>query len=185
MAQYEVKCDCGYVKTVSPTAAGSTLDCICGAQLKVPQLSKLRLAAGESAIPRDTLGQIRFMYGNGDLPANSACPFSNRPVDSTIELLVHCERPWIRGGEADPGIRAFARLLFGFVGGLITSRKPREEHGRDTHLTLPIAISSEANRLASTCRNQRKWKRILRETPIYAKLLDEYPDATITPKASL
>jgi len=81
----------------------------------------------------------------------------------------------------DSGAVVAWTLVFGWIGALIAIRKsrPQEVLGRDTFLRVPVRVSSEALPKLVRMRRQKKLKAILRETPIYAELLDEFPEATV------
>ncbi len=73
-------------------------------------------------------------------------------------------------------------LLFGWIGALLASRKtdPREERGRDNYVKIPVRICSDVRDQLIQTKQQTKLKNILSGTPVYAQLLDEYPNATVT-----
>lgn len=181
---YSVTCECGSRHAVSATQAGSMLECACGRSVDVPLLSALRKSAGESPIPLNTIERIRAMIQSGELPNGDICPYSGRPANSTIYFHVQCERSWVRGGDSwDTGKVIAYVLLFGWIGALIASKKsqPMEEIGRDTFLELPLRMSSDVASSVMRIRRQKKLKMLLRQTPIYARLLDESPEADVSP----
>jgi hypothetical protein len=78
-------------------------------------------------------------------------------------------------------------LVFGWLAALIAAREeamPREALGRDTSLDIPLRISSDAASQILRIRRQKKLKALLRKTPIYAALLDEFPQAHVTALAT-
>lgn len=148
----------------------------------VPNLSALRKSAGDSPVPLNTIERIRAMIQSGDLPSGDICPYSRRPANCTIYVHVQCERLSVRGGDSLDIRDAIAYvLLFGWIGVLIAYRKsqPREELGRDTSIELPLRISSDVGSKVLAIRGQKKLKMLLRETPIYAELLQDFPDAEV------
>ena len=181
---YAVTCGCGTRHPVSATQAGSTLSCACGRSIEVPPLSDLRSAAGESAIPLNTIEEIRVLVRRGELPNGSICPYSDRPANATLVLLVKCEQMWVRGGDRWRTGSIVAAVLFcGWIGALLALFSPvrREELGRDTVVEVPVRISSDLADEMLRIRQQKKLKSILRKTPIYAKLLEEFPRASVQP----
>lgn len=99
-------------------------------------------------------------------------------------LHIQCERSWVRGsGEWDTGKIIAYMFLLGWIGALIawSKSKPKEEFGRDTWITVPIRISTQVRTRALRMRRQSKLRAVLRKTPIYSRLLQEFPGATVTP----
>jgi hypothetical protein len=153
----------------------------------VPLLSALRRSAGETAIPLNALETIQALIRDGELPSGDVCPYSGASANCTLFVCVRCERSWVRGSDSIDARGAILYVLFlGWIGALIALGKSgarREELGRDTAIDLPLRVSSAATSKLMRLRNQRKWKALLRETPAYARLLDEFPDARVTPIA--
>ena len=138
------------------------------------------------------------MILNGELPQGFTCPYSGRPANDTIFLHVQCERSWVRGGEFEDtdesmdtiGAGVFSLVFFGWIAAptaliAMAMSKPREELGREelgrnTSLDVPMRISTDIRPELMRMRRQRKLKALLRQTPIYSQLLEEFPSATIT-----
>ncbi len=179
---YSTTCECGAIHAVAATQAGTTLECKCGRAVCVPALSALRQAAGETPIPLNTIERIEAMIRDGELPSGNVCPVSGRPADRVVHLRVECEQSWVRGGDPmDSGAGFAFMLLFGWIGLMLASRasRPREELGRDTAVTVPLGVASEARSKVMRMRRQKALKALLRSTPIYAELLDQFPDAHV------
>jgi hypothetical protein len=181
MSAYSVSCECGASHRVAASQAGSKLACACGRSVAVPTMSALRKAAGELALV-STVDQIRAMVRDGELPTGDLCPYSGRPANDTIQFHVECERAWVRGGETSTREALVWTLLLGWIGLLFSYIKssPREELGRDLVVVAPVKISADARSKIVRLRQQRTLKSLLSQTPIYARLLEEYPSATIT-----
>lgn len=184
---YSVSCRCGKDLPVSAVQAGSTIGCACGATVAVPLLSDLRRSAGETAIPLNAIETIQALIRDGELPKGDRCPYSGAAADCTLLVRVQCERSWVRGSEPIGARDAIVYFVFlGWIGALIAyckSRDRREELGRDTILDLPLRVSADAVAKLARLGSQRRWKAILRKTPAYARLLDEFPDARVKPVA--
>jgi len=147
-------------------------------------LSKLRGSAGESPIPLNALERIQAMIRDGRLPSGDICPYSGRPAHETMIFRVHCESPWAKGPGGGETLATIALgLCFGFIGSLIASRDsgPEEIVGRETTIDLPVRISPEARPELERLRSQKRIKAVLSQTPIYAQLLREFPEATVEP----
>ncbi len=183
MVSYSVTCECGIIYPVSPTAAGLPIDCGCGKSFFIPSLSKLRESAGESPIPLSTIETIQEMIDTGRLPVGDTCPFSGRPVDDSVIFRVQCESEWTEDGDSSDLKQMLAYALFGWIALLFfrNNSEPIKEFGRDTSIEVPLRISSESRSAIVKLRNQSKLKSLLRQTPIYERLLQEFPDAEIIP----
>ena len=186
---FAVTCQCGKTHPVTAAQAGSTLLCDCSRPIDVPLLSALRRAAGQTAIPLSTLETIEAMIDRGELPSGDLCPHSGRHADRTIFFHVQCERAWVRGDtDAQSGKAMLYVLLFGWfvaiVASLIESKRvrQRQELGRETSIELPLRISSEAASTIAKIKKQAALKSLLKSTPIYAQLLDEFPEAFVSVK---
>lgn len=153
----------------------------------MPLLSALRRSAGETAIPLNAIETIQGLIRDGELPKGDRCPYSGAAANCTFLVRVQCERSWVRGSEPIGARDAIVYVVFlGWIGALIAygkSRGRREELGRDTIIDLPLRVSADAAAKLARLRSQRAWKALLRKTPAYARLLDEYPDARMTPIA--
>jgi hypothetical protein len=168
--------------------AGSTIQCICGASVDVPLLSALRRSAGETAMPLNSIETIQALIRDGELPSGDVCPYSGAAADRTFLVRVQCERSFVRGSDPIDAKGAIFYVVFlGWIGALIAYCKSsgrREELGRDTIIDLPLRVSADAAAKLARLRGQRTWKALLRKSPAYARLLDEYPEARITPITS-
>ena len=180
---YSVPCACGVTHAISATQAGSRIDCRCGRLLDIPALSELRTAKGESPIELGTVRTIRAMIRDGLLPDGDICPYSGRPANDTVFFQVQCERTYVRSEDTlSTGEILVYVFLLSWIYGLIELFKthPREVHGRDTILDVPVRISSDERQSVLRIRRQKKLKQLLSHTPIYRELLREFPQATIT-----
>ena len=59
-------------------------------------------------------------------------------------------------------------------------RQMTESTGRETSIEVPLRVSREFHRMVGRKR-QRKLRALLKTVPVYARLLEEYPGATIRP----
>ncbi|WP_146118819.1 hypothetical protein [Blastopirellula marina] len=190
---YLIHCECGEPLEVTATQAGSTVTCRCGKVVDVPMMSVLRRSAGESAMPLNIVEQINGMVKRGELPTNDLCPISQRRPDLTVYLDVRCEQSYAdrraQLEESDHYIIPY--FLFGWIFAvfytllryaLVKSKTPSEleRHGHDVSVKVPLAISSTEKETFTKTRSQARLKQWLESTPIYVKLLEEYPQARVT-----
>lgn len=188
MSDYKVACECGARIPVSAVQAGSSVACSCGRDVNVPTLSSLRKSAGQPPIPVDNIATITAMIKNGELPDNDLCPYSNRPANETVFFRMQCERTWARQNRDSDAYKAFFYVLvFGWLGAMLTAGKSRngenrenETLGRDTWVDVPVRISSDVRPNIIRMRRQKKLKELLSQTPIYAELLEEFPQTRVS-----
>jgi len=73
----------------------------------------------------------------------------------------------------------FSPIVFLLSPSMMLSRAQRPEgSGRDTWVRTPLFVDSKYQKKVRQA-SQKKLKRWLRSVPVYAKLLDEYPQATV------
>jgi hypothetical protein len=176
--EYLVDCPCGKAITVGVAQAGTEIACSCGARVQVPRLSALRERAGQGAYESGTIDTIRRMIAEGTLPWGVACAVSRRPTGDVIELNVQCERLYHRGGGRGKSLLLLlSPLLY-----LVEARREADGElvGRDTTVRVPLRVAGDFHRDLARRASQRRLRRLLRSVPIYARLLDEYPRATVT-----
>lgn len=181
--KYSVTCSCGQILPVEATQAGSTLTCRCQQTVKVPRLSALRVAAGESAIPLNAAERVQQAVVNGTLPDNDLCPITGRVPDAIAVFRIRCEKVWRQStGDASTLQYIFWFLVLGWIGiviAMLRGKREVEERGRDTYVDAPLRVSAEVLKRLSRERNQSFLKEILANTKLYAELFGEYPDAEI------
>jgi hypothetical protein len=177
---YTVDCPCGKQIEVSPASAGGSIACRCGREVVVPPLSQLRKSAGQGEYEAGTIDTIRLMTKSGELPAGDLCAVCLRQTSESIFLNVACERVWTRTRSHRAYLALFFGLLFHHL--LLSSfrdEKEPERFGRDVVVLVPLRLC--AGCLPELKRaSQKKLKRILGEVPVYKKLLEEYPGASIS-----
>ena len=187
---YSVTCPCGKRCDVAATAAGSTIACDCGRPVPVPALSELRLSAGQEAYDRGTAGQIAGMVRRGALPVDELCCISGRSTQDVAVFCIACERVQVRHSGLDLTDRTilgwlvlgWLGIIAGWIGSMFAWKKkpkPIREHGREVVVYAPVRISEEYHPSLKR-RSQRYLKDLLKNTPIYAALLKEYPKATVS-----
>lgn len=179
MNTYEIRCECGRTIAVESRLAGSQASCFCRRTVPVPNLSQLRRAAGQTAIPLNVVERIRVAIRDGELPDNRFCPVTGRPVNDTIWLHVQCERVVVRIRGHGWWGQAFLHLVFGWLALLLPRERARDEFGHDVAVEVPLAISASARESLIGARGRKPLVDALRCTSLYRDLLDEYPSAEV------
>lgn len=182
---YFVPCVCGRTIEVTATQAGADVPCSCGRAVRTPLLSQLRQLAGHKAYETSSIDTINRMIRDGELPFGDTCAISGLLTSDSCNLYVQCESMWIKGpGFFHHLFVAFTMLAFPFwiiwvlLGWALLDER-REEVGRDRSVCTPLRICQEHHRRLRRTRSQSKLRKLLRTVPIYAQLLDEYPQAKI------
>jgi hypothetical protein len=175
--KFSVECSCGQSLAVQASQAGTTTTCGCGAQVKVPSLSKLRELSGQHAYETSTIDVIQGMLGRGELPEGNHCAVSGEATDDVVELYVEAERIYT----------AKDNLMWAVIAALCISpililtaliEMPRADVGRQTIVRTPLRVAAAYHAKVERS-GQKALKRWLRTVPIYAKLLDQYPRARV------
>ena len=165
------------------TLAGSRLACKCGRQVPVPSLSRLKLAAGEAALSPEV--RIDQMLRLGLLPEETACAVCGTPAEGTIHVWATCERITVQEGWGSRGWQlAVLVLCFGWVGALASyfAGQRSREHGRHVQFRLPVRVCPGC---APGLSDPAALRKAVSAAPLYAGLLDKYPDAELALDAGL
>jgi len=142
----------------------------------VPSLRELRRLAGAADTVNPVL-VIEQLAAAGELPPGRGCARCGRDDAATAHVTATCERSWTKKRDGPwwltPALPWFARLFVRMA----EEAAPAERFGRDVSLRLPV-------RLCPACRAEVRTRDdvadVLREVPIYARLLDRYPDAALS-----
>lgn len=172
---YEVRCECGKAHPVSATDAGASLPCGCGRTVEVPPLHELCAAAGQTPLSADA--QLPLMLLRGDLPGTDTCVCCGRTTTGLVVVDIVCERAEVkRVGRGGPIGCFILGLLLGWI---VLIRESRDEKvvGRDVAYSVPLRVCEQCD---DDLRSAGNLRGALRQTPIYAALLDKYPNARIT-----
>ena len=177
---FEVKCACGKVATVTEGSANAVIMCSCGKSIEVPSLRQLRQQAGLSAFAIAPELVLESMLTRGELPAERDCLLCGAQVASIRRFHVICERSWEKKtGDSRVASGLLAVLTTIFFGWWVYIRKQREvrQLGRDTQFTLPVRMCDHC---AADVRDRQGMVRVLSEVPVYRQLLDKFPNAEIS-----
>jgi hypothetical protein len=176
---YSLTCSCGRQLKVEAAAAGTEFFCECGAPVRVPSLSQLRMMAGRAAYESGTVDTIRRMLAEGALPWGELCAVSGKPTRDAMDLSVHCER--VQAASDPTRTAVLLAILFGPLSLLLMllgQRSPRDARGRETSVWTPLRVAPEHQQTVARA-SQKTLRRLLRTVPVYAALLDQYPRARI------
>lgn len=174
---YTILCQCGIILEVAPMQAGSAIACECGQVVEVPSMSALRKSAGESAIPLNIVEKVHGMVHRGELPTNTTCPLSGQLAKVTLFVKVQCERTYVHRGTPKD-LQGFFSL---FASYLSSDKSGARTVGRDVSVDVPVLIAADQQQRFLNTRSQSQLQDWLRTTPIYEQLLEEYPEAILTP----
>jgi hypothetical protein len=176
--QYRLECGCGRPVAVTTADAGTTIACACGEEIRVPSLSELRANAGLGAYESGAIDTIRRLMSEGTLPWGDTCAQSGLPTRDILHFHVQCERT--HAAQERSRLEVLVVVLLGFWALLLTmGAEEGDARGRDTAVSVPLRLRREYHRGLARWGTQRRLRRLLRTVPIYARLLDEYPRATI------
>lgn len=176
--KYPVPCECGVVHEVAASAAGTSLACVCGKSVRVPSLAKLKASVGQTAVSADF--ELARILGTGRLPVEDTCGVCGQKTDNRLQVPVVCEQQELKKEHTVVGSlvsRALVSLLtLGFLR-YDPGDDPGQQVGRNVAYLLPI-------RVCTTCA-AGKWtteltRSVLERTPLYARLFDKYPHATVS-----
>jgi hypothetical protein len=171
-AQFSLKCQCGQTVTVAASEAGSTVECLCGAEVKVPSLGRLREMVGKDPYESGPADMIRRMVQTGELPAGRTCAHSRKPTDDVLDFEILVPRSFQRPQGLDKLISNF--WLFGIMGQIYMTlfRPPKIEEAGAVRVRAPLRVSARYHAKVRRM-SQRRLKKLLRTVPVYAKLLEE------------
>jgi hypothetical protein len=167
--QYPVSCECGQVHRVSEGAAGTRFACDCGSTVAVPSLHVLRMQTGQAVLSPELL--IEAALQNGELPTSSSCLACGRFTDLVAFVWAVCERAQVENPEW--GLVPLA-LVFGWV--VFWRSGQTRVLGRDKEYRLPIRLCERCGRRL----RGRKLREAMMGEPLYARLLDKYPQAGLS-----
>jgi hypothetical protein len=138
---------------------------------------------------RDTIAR---MIRESTLPWGQCCGVTGMPTRDVMFFEVECERSYVKNKRSQlwgtilliagfffcPPVAIFMWLV-----GYDLFRTPAERVGRDVVISIPILVCKDSQ---ATVRGwgQSRLKTMLRGIPIYERLLNEYADATIHPRAT-
>jgi hypothetical protein len=179
---FQIPCECGVNLTVGEGAAGARLRCDCGRTVIVPALDKLRRDAGfpEPRIAPEMAVEALLLAGR--LPEEDHCVLCGAATAESVSCLTECERAFVDDGRPSWWQYMLGYVTFGWIGALVVgeTRRAEQEWGKDRIFDLPL-------RICAGCRGEltdsAAARAALRRVPLYRALLNNFPDAKVSPPA--
>lgn len=180
---YSVLCECGNSIKVEPPAAGATIRCRCGNSVSVPRLSELRRSGGDLQPNFSAHESIKHLQLSGDLPTVKRCAVSGVATYAEMTFLVEREVECLPPSGDPLWLTALGPVL-GILPLLleVTTAVSRASIVRKR---VKQSIACVNLRIAPSCRERvfqldaAGLHSLLRTEPLYARLLDENPDASV------
>ncbi|MEO2091050.1 MAG: hypothetical protein ABGY75_16390 [Gemmataceae bacterium] len=176
---YPVVCECGKTHPVGGGAAGSSLACGCGRTVEVPTLTALKASAGGEGLAPEM--EIEGLLLARKLPLEPDCALCRRPTDDKFHCQVRCEAPTLKPPMTFWQLVLMV-LFFPFLGAklffaaVLIDKADGTLTGRDVSFRLPV-------RMCRACMAElESWEVVtqaIRRTPVYAHLLDKYPNSRL------
>jgi hypothetical protein len=177
--EYKVRCECGKAYRVTDAEAGVQFACVCGLNVDVPPLHKLRAMSEEN--DESPLNQIRNMVRVGLLPGTSKCACCRDETSRVMSVTIECERENAALGPSKAEMLGCLLVpCFGWFLGLliwIGMIKIRVSFGDPVTIILPLPVCDECRRGMSDVSDVLD---ALSRIPEYESLLDYYPSARVT-----
>lgn len=177
---YSVTCECGETAAVTAAQAGGTVLCVCGATLPVPKLSDLRKAAGQTAHRATAADRIAGMIARNELPDRDTCTLCDSHTNDVIWCAIVCERE-STSDDTDRTLIYF--LIFGWIAVLMAAIRPSiaRTYGNDRTVNIPLRVCVPCLPALESTKSQSRLRDVIRRTPAYADLLNDYPKASVYP----
>ncbi|HTK75793.1 MAG TPA: hypothetical protein VL371_11090 [Gemmataceae bacterium] len=172
--EFKAVCECGTTHAVTAADAGAKIPCACGRTVSVPSLGKLRQ---QGLVPDQThpVLAINRMLEAGELPPTAGCVRCGVATDRVVKIEAECERTWVRRQDEFKWWYVFLPWIILLA--WAANRHPETKlHGSDVILTLPLRVCEHC--LAET-RSPAGLQSLLRQVPVYERLLAKYPEAGI------
>lgn len=181
---YPVACDCGQVHWTPAGYAGSKFACGCGKVVEVPALSEMRKAVcrtsnstRRTAISHtfDPELEIGSRLRRGALPVEVVCVMCREPTTNAVPVSVLCEQ------EQDNTLGCWWMVLLipplTPIGMIVLLVRSQHRMGRNVAFHLPVRMCEDCQPAVFT---EDGAKAALRATPLYARLLQQYPAAVVS-----
>jgi hypothetical protein len=177
--RYPVKCSCGEDIRVLPSAAGSVVKCCCGNQVRVPRLSELRSAVGDTRFRFSAIETLRHQLAAGVLPTSNRCAHCQLETTHIMEFGLECYIPSAgSGGEIWwlAPLDGFGMLFGkGRISQLIaTYEAANPQLVRHASWTVPLRVAAACQPLIREMTDPQL-RALMATEPLYARLFAESP----------
>src|SRR5438046_1784161 len=123
--------------------------------------------------------KLRLLRLEGKLPVEERCINCYVQTPDIVNCFVECERPWVRGA-------GFWNTAFGIIltpiflwPVLWNALRGKQALGEEIVVETPIRLCSRCSRELLSRHQRHVLRTLLRKSPLYGDLIDEYPDANI------
>jgi hypothetical protein len=137
----------------------------------------MKMAAGEEVLSPDV--RVEQMLQLGMLPRETRCVVCDKATTGVAHFWAVCERAFVKKDPARVWwVVALSWIFLGWLGLILLLVRSRDDtvHGSDVQLRLPLRVCPE-------CAPGLAGPGVLRDAvlvvPIYADLLDKYPNAAL------
>ena len=174
--QYPVTCECGKTHQVAGSVAGTKIVCGCNRTVEIPSFAKLKASVGESSLSADF--EIEQLIQLGGLPLELDCVLCYQATPHQLTATVVCERKI----TPNANVKWYEILLAWSVSWVWVMfaylRRTRDLRsiGEDRFFPLPIRT---CERCAEGLRSVPTIRDALLRTPLYSRLFEKYPTASI------
>jgi hypothetical protein len=155
--------------------AGADLRCDCGRSISVPGLKELRLQAGLPAYDPSPELLLRETFDINDVPGDDGCVACGAATDQIVRVVAECEKAWGKRAGFEWGTFFLSLLLLPLV--VFRWRNVDQMRGSDKFFVLPIRVCPQCQQ---ALKGTARIKDCLRHIPVYRRLLDKFPDATVS-----
>jgi hypothetical protein len=169
---YRFKCDCGREITVSQTAAGTLVDCACGRSVRVAFVGAATRPCWRGHSVAGFRGRATFACG-----ASAGRRRLHRLRPHTGREIALLDRLRTRTGRRPHPPTVVVGAAFHPVSSLLWRPSQRRKYGQDVVFPVPFPLCSACRPMVSST---EALKAVLRLTPVYARLLDKYPEAEVS-----
>lgn len=180
-------CPCGRYVQVTAGQAGTNVRCECGTTLPVPKLADLRRLAGKDPYATNPAERIAKMERAGQLVLPDQCVACYMRTEGVLECIAVCEKKHTEV-QADTSLASRLFMILSPVLYLLVKLfvPPADSeikiHGHEVQAMLRLRLCANCRPSSSHFISRDTLVTWLRTVPIYAELLDLYPEAEITPR---
>ena len=153
------------------------MPCSCGKAVEVPSLMQLKQSIGQPTKSADS--EIRSRLDDGSLPLESRCAVCDAATAHMACVYVECERRDVK--DSVPLWQKLPVTVLGWVLGTILiwcTDYDTQLVGRDVSFHLPVRVCEYC---VTRVRTVKAARQALLRSELYARLLEKYPHARVSP----